>query len=224
MNTNWAKWSILIVLASGLAPGPVAQAEAPEGTMAIEQDWRVALHTVSDFEQVAFPQYITGFAIPRVPALFQITWNHRDMPFVEEGGIQLQAYSWDELEEESEVVTPPWRERLAHDNETVTWTQRLQVSGLDYVFTVRDIVGTTWGNISEPYSVKRSFLEWAPPLELYTFEEIRRNSGVTAGANRFKELVIVETRFYDHENTLLLRDTEERVVFHQPDFVNASSD
>ena len=207
---------VVFVLTILLSPASVLLAQAPEGTRAIEQDWRVELYSVSDPDQVTCPQFISAFAIPLVPALFQTTWNHRDVPYVEEGGIQLQVYRWDYLLDEREVLTPPWREKLSTDDELVTWTQRLHISGLDYVFTVKDIAGTTWGSIPGPYSVQRRFLVWAPPLELYTFQEIRRHSGIVVGSNRFKHLAITETRFYDQEGELLLRDEEEKVLFSQP--------
>ena len=161
------------------------------------------------------PQFISGFAIPQVPALFQTTWNHRDIPIGEEGGIQLQAYSWDVLQDEREVLTPEWKEKLSESNETVTWTQRLHITDLDYVFTVRSIAGTTWGSLPGPYSVSRRFLSWTPPLELYTFDEIRKHTGITAGSNRFKKLAIVQTRFYDANGNLLATDSVEKVLFQQ---------
>lgn len=210
--------TVVIRLAlSGLFVSPsTLLAQAPEGTMAIEQDWLVELYSVSDPHRVTCPQFITGFAIPLVPALFQTTWNHRDVPDVEEGGIQLQAYRWDNLLEEREVLTPPWREKLSEQDETVTWVQRLHISDLDYVFTVKNIQGTTWGAISGPYTVIRRFLVWAPPLELYQFSEIRRNSAVTVGSNRFKKLSVTQTRFYDVNGDLLATDPVEKLLFEQP--------
>ena len=181
--------------------------------MAIEQDWYVELCSVSDADRLTCPLFITSFSIPQVPALFQTTWNHRDIPFMEEGGIQLQVYRWDDLLDDREVLTPPWREKLSDPADTVTWTQRLHISNLDYVFTVDSIVGKTWGSIAGPYQVKRSFQLWAPPLELYTFAEIKRNSGIVMGANRFAKLAITETRFYDVNGELLLKDAQEKQVF-----------
>ena len=214
MKTTWISWAACLAVTLLLVPAAVGQ--APSGTRAIEQDWRVQLYSVSEPEEVTSPQFITGFKIPLVPALFQTTWNHRDVPFVEEGGIQLQVYRWDHLLDEQEILTPPWREKLSTKNEVVTWTQRLHIDQLDYVFTVKDIVGTTWGSIPGPYTVRRRFSVWAPPLELYTFDEINRNSGIVVGTNRFRRLAIIETRFFDQEGELLLRDEEEKVLFSQP--------
>ncbi|MCH5377138.1 MAG: hypothetical protein JJ992_24510, partial [Planctomycetes bacterium] len=139
-----------------------AQADAPDGTLAVEQDWRVELYSVSDPGRLTAPLFISSFAVPNVSALFQTTWNHRDIPGVEEGGIQLQAYSWFNLLEEREVLTPPWRDKLTSDHEVVTWTQRLHISSNDYVFTIKNINGTTWGTIAGPYVVRRHFIYWAP--------------------------------------------------------------
>lgn len=215
-NMNIRLMVASLVLSGLLASPSTLLAQAPEGTRAIEQDWLVQLYSVSDPHRVTCPQFITGFAIPLVPALFQTTWNHRDVPEVEEGGIQLQAYSWNNLLDEREVLTPPWREKLSENDETVTWTQRLHISNLDYVFTVKDIQGTTWGTIPGPYTVRRRFLIWAPPLELYTFQEIRRNSAVTVGSNRFQKLSVTETRFYDVDGELLATDPVEKILFEQP--------
>jgi hypothetical protein len=173
-------------------------AQAPLGTRAIEQDWKVELLVMPDGNRLTSPLFISAFAIPHVSALFQCTWNHRDIPILEEGGIQLQVYKWNNLLDDQEIVTPPWRERLSIDDEVITWTQRLHISDLSYVFTVTNISSKTWDTIPGPYTVKRTFSIWAPPLELYTFNEIARNSGIVMGGNRFKRMV-------DHPDSLLRR-------------------
>jgi hypothetical protein len=209
-------WIVGVAVAGLLLPASILHAEAPLGTRAIEQDWRVELYSVPDSGRLTCPLFISSFSIPGVAALFQCTWNHRDIPILEEGGIQLQAYKWDSLLDDQEVVTPPWRERLSNQNEVITWTQRLRVNWLEYVFTVKNISGTTWGTIPGPYTVRREFLFWAPPLEGYSFQEIADNSGIIMGSNRFKCLAITQTRFYDDYGNLLSTDGTERVLFSQP--------
>ena len=215
MKINHLSILVAVALAALFLSTSHLPAQTTPSIQAIEQDWRVELYSVSDPDRVTCPLFISSFAIPKVPALLQVTWNHREEPDVEEGGIQLQLYRWENLVEDREVLTPPWREKLSDANETVRWTQRLQIADLAYVFTVKDIVGTTWGSIPGPYVVKRPFLVWAPPLELYTFEEIKSNSGIVVGTNRFKKLAVVETRFYLDDGTIK-RDTTERIIFAQP--------
>jgi hypothetical protein len=141
-----------------------------------------------------------------VSALFQCTWNHRDVPLLEEGGIQLQVYKWNDLLDEQEILTPPWREKLNIDDELITWTQRLAIVGMDYRFTIKNISSKTWGEIAGPYTIKRTFLVWVPPLELYNFQEIADNSGIVMGGNRFKRMTVLQTRFYDGQGALLRTD------------------
>jgi hypothetical protein len=217
MKSNIRNLIVDVAFASMLLPVSALLAGAPEGTRAIEQDWRVELYSVPQDGRLTSPLFVSSFSIPGVPALFQCTWNHRDIPILEEGGIQVQAYKWDDLIDDQEVLTPPWREKLNNANEVVTWTQRLHVSWNDYVFTVKNIVGTTWGTIPGPYTVQRRFLFWSPPLDGYTYQEIADNSGIIMGSNRFKRLAIAQTRFYDQYGTLLLRDTQEKVLFSQPE-------
>lgn len=215
MNTR-IRTLLMAAAFAALQPASPLLAQAPSGTEVIEQDWRVELYSVPSENRLTCPLFISSFSIPFVPALFQCTWNHRDIPILEEGGIQLQAYKWDNLLDEREVVTPPWRERLTSPNEVITWTQQLRRSGLKYIFQVKNIVGTTWGSIAGPYQVERTFLFWAPPLEGYTFQEIADNSGIIMGSNRFKRLAITQTRFYDASDSLISTDTAERVLFAQP--------
>jgi hypothetical protein len=191
-------------------------AAAPEGTSAIQQDWRVELYTVSEPEDATCPLFISAFALPWLTTLFQVTWNHRDLPDLEQGGIQLQAYRWDNLIDAVDVTTPAWRDKLSHDNEVVTWTQGMHREGLAHVFTVKDIKGTTWGTIAEAYTVRRTYLFYAPTLEAYSVAAIKENSGIVMGTNRFKKLAITETRFYGDSGQLLGRDTNEHVIFQQP--------
>ena len=203
MNTTRTRWLATVAFAGLLLQTSIASAQAPTGTMAIEQDWKVELYVMPEGNRLTSPLFVSGFTIPLVPALFQCTWNHRDIPILEEGGIQLQVYGWNNLLDEKEILTPPWREKLNIDDEVITWTQRLHISGLSYVFTVKDISSKTWGEIPGPYTVKRTFLIWAPPLEYYTYDAIARNSGIVMGGNRFKKMTITQTRFYDIDGNLL---------------------
>lgn len=216
MNTKLGTLLAVAAFAIMLLPGSNLLAQAPAGTEAIEQDWRVELYSVPEENRLTCPLFISSFSIPAVPALFQCTWNHRDIPILEEGGIQLQTYKWDNLLDEQEVFTPPWREKLSNPDEVITWTQRLRRLDLQYIFRVKNIVGTTWGSIPGPYQVERTFLFWAPTLEGYTFQEIADNSGIIMGSNRFKRLAITQTRFYDYWNNLISTDTAEHVLFSQP--------
>jgi hypothetical protein len=209
---------VAAAFASLLLPTSALLGDAPNGTRAIEQDWRVELYSVPAEGRLACPLFISSFSIPYVPALFQCAWNHRDIPILEEGGIQLQAYKWGNLLDEHEVLTPPWREKLNDANEVVTWTQALRrvEQDQDYIFTVKNIVGVTWGTIPGPFSVKRSFIFWAPPLEGYSYAKIADNSGIIMGSNRFKKLAITQTRFYNDAGNLISTDTVEKVLFSQP--------
>jgi hypothetical protein len=192
-----------------------ARSAAPQGTTAIEQDWRVELYTVSDPDRVTCPLFVSAINLPWLTTLFQVTWNHRDLPSLEQGGIQLQAYRWDDLLEAVDVSTPAWRDKLSHNNEVVTWTQRMHRDGMSHILTVKNIVGTTWGTITDQYSVRRTYLFYAPTLENYDVASIKENSGIIMGTNRFKKLAIVQTRFYDDYGNLLGHDTNEHVVFEQ---------
>ncbi len=184
-------------------------AQAPSGTMAIEQDWKVELLVMPEGNRLTSPLFVSAFTIPLASALFQCTWNHRDIPILEEGGIQLQVYKWYDLLDEQEIVTPPWREKLSIDDEVITWTQRLHISEMSYVFTVKNISSKTWGEIPGPYTVKRTFLVWVPPLEFYSFNEIAENSGIVMGGNRFKKMTVLQTRFYDVNGNLLTPEVPE---------------
>jgi hypothetical protein len=206
MKTRFAKWLLTVVVAGLVLRTPVSLAQTPYGTMAIEQDWKVELLVMPAGNRLTSPLFVSSFSIPLVSALFQCTWNHRDVPLLEEGGIQLQVYKWNDLLDEQEILTPPWREKLNIDDELITWTQRLAIVGMDYRFTIKNISSKTWGEIAGPYTIKRTFLVWVPPLELYNFQEIADNSGIVMGGNRFKRMTVLQTRFYDGQGALLRTD------------------
>lgn len=203
MKTGLFRCLAAVVWAGLALQAPWTLAQAPLGTRAIEQDWKVELYVMPAGNRLTSPLFVSGFSIPLVPALFQCTWNHRDIPLLEEGGIQLQVYGWNNLLEEREILTPPWREKLSVDDEVITWTQRLRISGMNYVFSVTNISSKTWGTIAGPYEVKRTFSIWVPPLEGYTLDEIAKNSGIVMGGNRFKRMTILQTRFYDYNSNLI---------------------
>lgn len=216
MTTGYHRRLATAILAGIALQAPLALAQAPYGTMAIEQDWKVELLVMPDGNRLTSPLFVSSFSIPYVSALFQCTWNHRDVPILEEGGIQLQVYKWNDLLDEQEILTPPWREKLSIDDEVITWTQRLALVGMDYRFTIKDISSKTWGQIAGPYTIKRTFLIWAPPLEMYSFQEIADNSGIVMGGNRFKRMTIVQTRFYNGNGVLLRTDPAATLFPPQP--------
>ena len=210
------KCKVIGTLAVALLLCPsAAQAAGPAGSHAVEEDWRVELYTVSDPIKTTCPLFVSGFALPNLTTLFQVTWNHRDLPELEQGGIQLQAYRWENLLAAQDVVTPPWRDKLSTNGEVVTWTQGVRKDGLAHVFSVKNIAGTTWGTIAQQYSVRRTYLQWAPTFETYDLATIKKNSAIVMGTNRFKKLSITQTRFYDSNGQLLGTDANEHIIFQQ---------
>lgn len=74
---------------------------------------------------------------------FVFTLNHRTSPQFLAGGMQVQVWNGEAL---SSVRTGPVEGLLTQDNETVRWTQRLEVNNGAVTFSVVNGTSASWGN------------------------------------------------------------------------------
>ena len=87
----------------------------------------------------------------------QISWNYRELPDFESGGVQLQAWGADyEFGYKSYRASP-----LSLNAETITWTQALETNGQWLRITILNGQSSSWGafggedaHIDIPYAVR----------------------------------------------------------------------
>jgi hypothetical protein len=141
--------------------------------------------------------------------------NQQTWPHYSPGGVQLHAWNGEYLVQSERYPTD---EVLNTSGETITWTMRMALVGLDVIFDVDNAVSSTWGNFGangELWIQRRSPTD---NLVHYSPDTSVQNSCVGYAGNRVQRLVLKEVRYYVSNSgglTLFATDTTDRVVHEQ---------
>ena len=206
---------ILLILPGNYPPrANASDAPAPGGggtmpvVVRVEEDWCLVLNEPSQ-EQTA-PQFHTVMSpFGHADAAYaQVSWNYRELPDFEAGGLQLQAWGPDfEL-----GFRDDRQDTLSTDAETVTWTQALETNGQYVRFTIQNGASQTWGSFGGPTTHIDIPLALAS-LQEYSPAVSQENSWITFGTNRVTSLVITQVRRYGANGELWVNTTP--VVVYQ---------
>jgi hypothetical protein len=187
---------------------PLLYAAGEVVVMRVEEDWEVVLNEPSlDVDAPQLHTVISPFG--HLDSLHaQITWNYRELPDFQCGGLQIQAWDAGNCLGKRSVDTS----KLSAVAETVSWTQVLQTTGSRVSISVENGQSTTWGSfggfgLSGQYPL--------PDLNGYTTSVSEENSYITYGANRVELIRIKEVRRYDSEGNLISRDQTPRIVYER---------
>jgi hypothetical protein len=196
----------LLGLATALALGAGFQSSpAPDH---IEEDWQVVLG--SPDTNLNCPQVVSVMSPTGVgsdPAM-QFKLNYRDQPSYQAGGLSAQLWQGSTLVSNSDQGT----EECATTRETITWTQRMSLSGGKINFKVLSGNSKTWGE----FGVNDTDLAMSTPSSLadlsgYSPDYAVAQSGAPFGPNRVATMTLLQVRYYQG-STLLSTDTKARNV------------
>ena len=196
---------VVVILALAI---PTAATDQPQDPVVrVEQDWRLVLNEPDD--AVLAPQLHTVMSpLGHLDSFYaQVTWNYRELPDFEEGGLQIQA--WDG--EECTIQGSFGAEGLSTTAETISWTQVLETDGATLSFKITNGQSTTWGSFGGPHMEVRGNAA-LPNLNGYSTGVSLGHSVVTYGGNRVQLLVITEVRRYGADG-LLDVDSAPKIVF-----------
>jgi hypothetical protein len=139
--------------------------------------------------------------------VFQI--NFRELGQFHEGGLQVQLWR------DGKVCN--WMSAgsavMGSRDETVAWTQAMSRDGFKLNFSIKAGISTTWGNLAEhnlateTWNLRRYFTA-------YDSADSVKKSGISFGANRVKQLILVEVRKYKEDGTCD-KETTPRTVFDE---------
>jgi hypothetical protein len=173
----------------------------------VEQDWKLVLNQ-PDYA-VEAPQFHTVMSpSDNLDGSYaQVTWNYREYPEFSPGGLQVQAWSSDNVVETNSTKTSS----LSTVAETITWTQTLQTDGVALEFNIINGRSTTWGSFGGHHT-ETLWIAYVPDLGAYDTNVTAQNSWITFGDNRVDQLVVTEVRYYD-AGGLVSTDTNDVVIF-----------
>jgi len=134
--------------------------------------------------------------------------NYQDFPEFSPGGLQAKIIQGDQTLASSKQATG----QLQTTGETITWTQRLSLSGGNLNYKITAGQSTTWG----PFGTTDTQLAVTTPtpvasLDNYSPDASVANSGPSFGDNRLATMTLLQVRYYQGQ-TLLSTDTTSRKV------------
>ena len=206
---------VLLMVASGLTALGVLMAFATAvwgdlpatDVMQVEEDWELVLAEPAAIKTA--PQLETMISpVGNIDSVFaRTTWNYREFPDFQAGGMQLQAWHHDAFLAKTNFGTND----LSTVSETVTWTQVLKTDGTVLMLKITDGNSITWGAFGGSTLTLVGVVQ-LPNLNGYRTDVSVANSGVTFGANRVVRLRIKEVRRYSDDGTLLSTDSDPKVI------------
>lgn len=199
---------------------PPVDPHDPSNLVRVEEDW-VLWVTEPDVNKAA-PQVATQMI--RSPDSLRFCTFHLnscDIPTFNQGGLQVQAW---EGNTNLAVQTSANRTTMVTPNEIVTWTQYLQREGTTLKFGISAASCApspgTWGDFS---GVEILVPDSGADLSNYSIDYSLDNSGITFGANRVAQLMLLRVRKYYFGVDEPDEETVLRSVY-SPDATNSGVD
>lgn len=118
---------------------------------------------------------------------FVFTLNHQSVPNSEPGGMQLQHWRGDEV---SDSQSGSNTSVLCHDEETITWTQRMTLNAGSLTFEIVDGESQTWGAFGGVGLLRLTTPFDAANLNAYKPSVSIGDSGVSYAGNRVRTLTL----------------------------------
>ncbi len=197
----------VLLLMIGLVPaGSLAPRDATPVIDRVEEDWELVIRSTD--VTAAGPQITTTMCPGPIEDHPDVNFNlnYRDRPTFQPGGLQIQVFDGTQF---LALVTSK-TESLATDGETITWTQRLSVSGGMVNYSIETGQSTTWGSFGGD-SLKVSFATALSDLSAYKPEVSLNKSGVGWQSDHVTSMQLMRVRYYAGA-TLVSTDNTARPV------------
>lgn len=192
-------WSWLVPLACvGIAliwsTSSTAPARADGGNstvVAVEEDWELVVGE-PDADSLA-PQVTVVISPVANPDLLYaaLDINHHSQFEFSSGGLQLQVWGNDEAMATAESNSNC---KLSSNNETITWTQHMDVNQGDLTFSILNGQSDTWGAFGGNGELSLTVGTSLNDLSGYSPDVSVHNTGIGFASNRVKSLTLKKVR------------------------------
>ena len=203
-------WGLLIVtVVAALLWADVAAAQTT--VVRVEEDWELVGRTPdpnTDAPQVSCALSPVG----NVDSLYGVfVINHQSLPTFVRGGLQLQVWNDEQAVDHRKF---PSSAMMVESNETVRWTQSVQLTDNSLSFEITNGSSTTWGTFGGQGYLKAIVATSLGNLNAYDPSVSVANSGVSYAGNRVQSLILKRVRLVNSDGTIT-EDSTERVVYQQ---------
>jgi hypothetical protein len=201
--------ALLSLVVVGLLFGATPVRGEPPAVVRVQEDWELVVGDASTQREA--PQVLTVLSPSDtddgVYGLFEL--NHQSLPSYQQGGMQLQVWSGDELVGFKDNART---DLLGQDGEVVTWTQEMSVEhGNSLRFRILNGQSATWGEFAPEGTLYLNSGISLDNLNAYSPDFSVGRSGVSFGANRVQSLVLKRVRLYSSSG-LIAEDSTPRPV------------
>jgi hypothetical protein len=198
--------ALLFAAAALIASGHAALAQTAQPIDRVEEDWELVIEE-PDVDG-AGPQVTTTMSPQEdnSASFFAFNVNYRDSPF-RAGGLQVLAWSGKDLL----ASTTDKEAQCSTSGETITWTQRLSLSGGSLAYQIAQGRSTTWGSFNQGGQLDVSPSTSLASLDSYSPAVSVANSGVGWQANHVTRMTLARVRYYSG-GTLVRTDDTPRSI------------
>jgi hypothetical protein len=173
----------------------------------VEEDWQLVLGTPDT--NLNCPQVYTTMSPTgaNTDPSMQFKLNYRDQPSYQAGGLTAQLWQGSNFVSNSDQGSA----QFSTSNETITWTQKMSLSGGTINFSVMSGNSTTWGQFGGGDNLTLNTSSSLSDLSGYKPDYSVAKSAAPFGPNLVTTMTLVQVRYYQG-NTLLSTDTTPRQV------------
>ena len=196
--------AVLTVVAATATAQTVSLPTAPD---AVEEDWVLVVGTPDP--QGVGPQITTAMSpvSDNSTPFVAFDIDYVEFPSFSPGGMQLQVWSG-----ETVLATASQGNALFNTpGETVSWTQRMSLSGGNVNYTINNGASVTWGNFGQGATLTVSYPSSLTSLSGYSPTVSATKSGVSWEENLVTSLTLKQIRYYAN-GQLIATDTTPRVL------------
>lgn len=164
----------------------------------VEEDWEVVLDEPSGLKSC--PEFHTTMSPDsnKNGHYVRTTWNYRELPDPQPGGIQIQIWNGDQSRDHHNVSEIS----LSNSVGSATWTQIMMTDGSRLIYGFSTGYSEAWGDFGSSGAKVQASLT-IPHFNSYSPQFSIDNSWVTYGGNRVKTLRLKQVRCYNARGTLV---------------------
>ncbi len=137
---------------------------------------------------------------------FATDFNHAQRPDFSSGGFQVKAMDWESLMDD---CISDSGDNLSNDNETIRWTQRMEIKENALEFSIHDGTSQSWGTFGGTNT--KVLFDQSPVANLnaYSVNKSAEWAGVGFGGNRVQSLTLKRIRIYVNDQLVASVDVNQ---------------
>jgi hypothetical protein len=201
----------MLLLATIALAGTIGLGQTTSPTIdRVEEDWQLVIASPNPDE--VGPQITTCMSpvSDGSTSFFALDLNYRDYPSYQAGGMEAAVIS--NTDGSVAGYSTQGDKVLGTANETITWTQRMSLSGGTLSYSVVNGQSTTWGSFGQDDDLNPvGFTTSVTSLASYSPATSVAKSGVGWQSNRVSQMTLVRVRYYSG-GQLVSTDSTSRSV------------